>query len=166
MARVISDAGPLIALAKVDSLFIARELFSRLWIPEAVWLECSAKADEDSRRIEQAANEGWLNVVPVITSPPLPRSLGRGEVEAIQLALGTADALLIVDDRLARREATRHGLTYIGTARVLHLAERRSIVDSAEEIVQRMAECGYRISPVLLQQLRARNSDELPPPAE
>lgn len=149
----------------IDSLFIARELFSRLWIPEAVWLECSAKADEDSRRIEQAANEGWLNVVSVTTSPPLPRSLGRGEGEALQLALETADALLIADDRLARREATRHGLNYIGTARVLHLAERRSIVDSAEDVVQRMAECGYRISPLLLQQLKARDSDELPPPA-
>ena len=39
----------------------------------------------------------------------------------------------------------RHGLNYIGTARVLHLAERRSIIDSAEDMVQRMAECGYRI---------------------
>ena len=163
MARVISDAGPLIALAKADSLFIPRELFSCLWIPEAVWLECREKAGEDSRRIEQAANEGWLDVVSVATSRPLPASLGSGEVEAIQLALGTANALLIMDDRLARREAKRHGLNYIGTARVLHLAERRSIIDSAEDMVQRMAEYGYRISPLLLQQLKARTSDDVPP---
>ena len=44
MAIVISDAGPLIALAKVDSLFIPRDLFSRLRIPEAVWLECRKQA--------------------------------------------------------------------------------------------------------------------------
>ena len=36
MARVISDAGPLIALAKVDSLFVPRDLFTRIRIPEAV----------------------------------------------------------------------------------------------------------------------------------
>ena len=163
MARVISDAGPLIALAKADSLFIPRELFSRLWIPVAVWLECRQRAGEDNRRIEQAANEGWLDVVSVAASRPLPPSLGSGEIEAIQLALETANALLIMDDRLARREALRHGLNYIGTARVLHLAERRSIIDSAEDVVHRMAEGGYRISPLLLQQLKERNSDDVPP---
>ena len=67
MARVISDAGPLIALAKADSLFVPRDLFSRIRIPEAVWLECVQKTGTDSRRIEQAASEGWLNVVSVAT---------------------------------------------------------------------------------------------------
>ena len=155
MAFVISDAGPLIALAKVDSLFIPRDLFSRLRIPEAVWLECRQKPGVDSRRIERAANQGWLDVVPAVTRRPLALSLGSGEVEAIQLALETDQALLIMDDRLARREALRHGLNYIGTARLLHLAETRSLIEDAAVVVQRMAECGYRISPLLLQQLKA-----------
>ena len=162
MARVISDAGPLIALAKVDSLFVPRDLFARIRIPEAVWLECVEKTGADSRRIEQATSEGWLNVVSVATKRSHPPSLGTGEIEAIQLALETEKALLIVDDRLARREATRHGLDYIGTVRMLHLAEQRSIVDDAEATIQRMVECGYRISPLLLRQLRAQTPGEAP----
>ena len=162
MARVISDAGPLIALAKADSLFVPRDLFSRIRIPEAVWLECVQKTGADSRRIEQAASEGWLNVVSVATKRSHPPSPGIGEVEAIQLALETEKALLIVDDRLARREATRRGLDYIGTVRMLHLAEQRSIVDNAEATIQRMAECGYRISPLILRQLRAQTSGDAP----
>ena len=51
------------------------------------------------------------------------------EVEALQLARRTEKSLLIVDDRLARREAMRYGLDFIGTVRVLHLAERRSIIN-------------------------------------
>jgi len=155
VATVISDAGPLIALAKVDSLFIPRELFSRLRIPEAVWLECRKKAGVDSRRIELAANEGWLEVVSVPNSRPFPVSLGSGEAEAIQLALETDEALLIMDDRLARREALRRRMNFIGTARMLHLAESRSLIEDAAVVVQQMAECGYRISPLLLQQLKA-----------
>ena len=155
MARVISDAGPLIALAKVDSLFIPRDLFDRIRIPEAVWIECREKPGEDSRRIEQAAREGWLEVVSVAAGQARSRSLGTGEVEAIQLALETGNALLIMDDRLARREAMRHGLSYIGTARMLHLAERSSLIDDAEVVLQRMAACGYRVSPLLLRQLKA-----------
>ena len=162
MARVISDAGPLIALAKTDSLFVPRDLFSRIRIPEAVWLECVQKTGADSRRIEQAAREGWLNVVSVAARRSLPPSLGVGESEAIQLASETEKTLLIMDDRLARREATRRGLDYIGTVRMLHLAERRSIVDDAEGMIQRMAEFGYRISPLILRQLRAQTSGDTP----
>ena len=154
MAQVISDAGPLIALAKVESLFIPRDLFSHLRIPEAVWSECQEKAGEDSRRIEQAVNEGWVDVVSTVEGLRLPPSLGRGEAEVIQLALETGNALMIMDDRLARRAAMRHGLNYIGTVRMLHLAEQRSIIEDAGIVIQRMAECGYRISPLLLQQLR------------
>ncbi|MDE0222043.1 MAG: hypothetical protein OXJ90_22440 [Spirochaetaceae bacterium] len=163
MARVISDAGPLIALAKIDALFIPRDLFARIRIPEAVWIECREKPGEDSRRIEQAAHEGWLEVVSVASGRAArPQSLGPGEGEAIQLALETENALLIMDDRLARREAMRHGLSYIGTARMLYMAERRSLIDDAAVVVQHMAACGYRISPLLLQQLRARHGANEP----
>ena len=66
----------------------------------------------------------------------------------MHLPLRGLKALLIMDDRLARREATRRGLDYTGTVRMLHLAEQRSIVDNAEGTIQHMTECGYRISPV------------------
>ena len=159
MAVVISDAGPLIALAKVDSLFVPRALFSRLRIPEAVRRECVRKPGPDTRRIEEAIRDGWIDVVAVDLDPVDPRfslRLGRGETEAIQLALKTARSLLIMDDRLARRQALRCGIAYIGTARMLLLAEQRSVIDDAEVIVHRMTAAGYRISPRILQQLKAQ----------
>ena len=154
MASVIIDAGPLIALAKVDLLFVPRRLFSRCRIPKAVWLECRRKQGEDRRRIEQAVDEGWLRVEPATNVGHFPPSLGRGEIEAIQLAVETGQALLVLDDRLARREARRRRLDYIGTARMLLLAERESIIDDAETAMQRMSELGYRISPSVVQRLR------------
>ena len=161
MAVVVSDTGPLIALAKVDALFVARKLFARLQIPEAVWSECRGKRGDDSRRIEQAGREGWLRVVTLTTEPIRERfhpSLGRGETEALQLAMETRPSLLIVDDRLARRQALQLGLDHIGTARMLLLAEQRSLIDDAETVVQRMTANGYRISPRVLLQLRAPDS--------
>ena len=62
-----------------------------------------------------------------------------------------------MDDRLARREAMRLGLDYIGTARLAYLAERGSIIDDAESLVQRMTDGGYRISPQVLERLKARD---------
>ena len=159
MAVVVSDAGPLIALAKTDSLFIPRMLFSRIRIPEAVERECSQKPGDDSRRIEEAVQDGWIGVVHVgleRTSLSLSSSLGRGEAEAIQLAEETPQSLLILDDRVARRHALRRGLPFIGTVRLLWLAEQRRVIEDAETVVQRMSEGGYRISPRILQQLKAR----------
>ena len=148
----------MIALAKVDALFVARRLFARLQIPQAVWSECRGKPGEDSRRIERAVRDGWLRVVDLTAEAAhrrVPTRLGRGELEALQLAMETGPSLLIVDDRLARRQAQRLRLNHIGTARMLLLAEQRSLIDDAETIIHRMRANGYRIAPRVLQQLKA-----------
>jgi hypothetical protein len=147
----------LIALAKVDALFIPQALFSSIRIPEAVRAECVRKPGEDTRRIEQAIRDGWISVVSLKRKPadrPFSLSLGRGEIEAIQLALETRDSLLIMDDRLARRHAVRWALAFIGTARMLLLAEQRSVIEDAAGVIRRLTAAGYRIPSGILQQLR------------
>ncbi len=68
------------------------------------------------------------------------------------------NSLLIVDDRLARREAQRLGLSFIGTARVLWIAEQRGLIRSAEEVAGHMAANGYRISPSLLEKIKSETA--------
>ena len=83
-------------------------------------------------------------------------NLGTGEHESIRLALAQPDrSLVILDDRLARRYALRLGLNVVGTVRLLDLAERRGFLGSAELLIEQMRQNGYRISPVLLRNLRA-----------
>lgn len=134
-------------------------LFSRIRIPEAVERECSQKPGDDSRRIEEAVRDGWISVVHVDlerTGLSLSSSLGRGEAEANQLAGETPQSLLLLDDRVARRQALRRGIAFMGTVRLLWLAEQRRVIDDAEVIIQRMIGVGYRISPRILQQLKAQ----------
>lgn len=157
MAVVVVDSGPLIALAKTDTLGVLRDLFGRCWLPEAVRVECFAREGADARRIERALEAGWLLVrAAPASSSAYPPSLGAGEVEAMRLGESIEDALLIVDDRLARREAHRRQVAYMGTARVLLLAEQRGLIDNADPVVERMAAHGYRISHSILQDLRHR----------
>ena len=157
MAVVVVDAGPLIALAKADALLVLRQLFRCHCVPQAVWAECRGKEGLDRTRIEKAVEDGWLRVKSAPPSDaPFPPSLGPGEVEAIQLAESTKGALLIMDDRLARREAQRRQLAYVGTVRLLLLAEQRSVIDDAEALIERMAKHGYRISSSILQYLKSQ----------
>ena len=133
-------------------------LFSRIRIPEAVERECRRKPGDDRHRIEEAVQDGWISVVHVDlerSGLTLSSSLGRGEAEAIQLADETPQSLLVLDDRVARRQALRRGLAFVGTVRLLWLAEQRQLIEDAEVIVQRMVAAGYRISPRILNQLKA-----------
>ena len=158
MARiVIVDAGPLIALAAIDQLILLRQLFSEITITESVKKECLVKSGEETERIESAISDGWL-VVHIVTqhSQPLSPSLGLGESDSIRLAMEQPkDSLLILDDRLARRYALKHGLNIVGTVRLLDLAEQLGLIKSAEHSIQKMAQGGYRISIELLKKIRS-----------
>ncbi len=157
MARVvIADAGPLIALACIDALDLLRELFDEVIVTGSVRGECLAKPGDDNRRISSAIEDGWLKVATEARKEhSLSSSLGIGESDSIRFALrGPEGSLLIMDDRLARRHALKLGLNIVGTARVLDLAERLGKIDSAERLINEMAECGYRISVELLKKIR------------
>lgn len=93
----------------------------------------------------------WLEVRPaqaIVTD----LKLGAGESEAIALALELhADALLL-DDRKARQEAQRRGLTVTGTLAVLATAARRGLVDLPTAIT-RLQQTTFRAPAALIQSL-------------
>ncbi|MES9858090.1 MAG: DUF3368 domain-containing protein [Sedimenticola sp.] len=158
MARiVIADAGPLIAFAGIDGLSILQKLFFEVCIVESVRDECLAKSGADAQKIELAVKESWLAIKPAGKERhPLSPSLGFGESDSIRFALKTPEkALLIMDDRLARRYALRKGLNIVGTVRLLDLAEQRGLIESAEECIQEMSDSGYRVSSEILKKIRA-----------
>lgn len=154
MAVVVSDAGPLIALARVDALQVLRKLFGQVLIPEAVRNECCARPGIDTDRITTALGQQWLLATPVGMPEGRTAQLGTGERQALALAQAHPSALLLMDDRLARREAARLGLPFVGTVRVLWIAEQRGLIPSAEQMVSRMSASGYRISIDLLDVIR------------
>ncbi|MBL3529374.1 MAG: hypothetical protein JMN27_17185 [gamma proteobacterium endosymbiont of Lamellibrachia anaximandri] len=158
MARiVIADAGPLIAFSGIDGLSILQKLFSEITIVGSVKDEYLAKPSVDAQRIEDAINNGWLVVAPVVErSPPLSPSLGVGESDSIRFALeAPEESLLIMDDRLARRYALRKNLNIVGTVRLLDFAEQRGLIESAERYIQEMSGFGYRLSNDILKQIRS-----------
>jgi len=158
---VIADAGPLIAFGAIDRLSILTALFSRVAITESVRNEYATKPGADTRRVDAAIADGGLVVQTVEPSSGLlSPGLGQGESDSIRLAMEDADnTLLILDDRLARRYALQQGLNIVGTVRLLHMAEQRGLIGDAGLCVRELAEIGYRISPKLLDRIRAGGFD-------
>lgn len=153
MAVIISDTGPLLALAGVEQLVILKTLFKTVLVPNAVYQECLAKTDRAAVLIEQAIDQGWLKVELVTSTEDFPLCLGAGEQEAMQLAINYEQVLLIMDDRLARREAMQRQLNFVGTVRVLWLAQQQGLLSNAAQVIDAMAANGYHISKKLLDEL-------------
>jgi predicted nucleic acid-binding protein len=153
---VIADAGPLIALAKIDQLHLLEKLFSKVTITQSVADECLRNHTGDVLLINQALADGWLLCVanPVFKHP-LSRSLGVGEQSSIELALqSTNKTLLILDDFLARKQALRKQLDLIGTAALLFAAQRKGLITDAEQVIAQLNYIGYRISAEVVRQLK------------
>ena len=159
---IIADAGPLIAFAGTNNLQLIQQLFGQVWITHSVERECLAKPGQDAERIAIAIEDGWLLVKTAPESEVLiPDALGAGERDSIKLALQSPESsLLIMDDRLARRQALAYELNIIGTVRLLDIAEKRSLIASAEQLIHNMRNHGYRIAPQLLLQIRGEITQE------
>ncbi len=133
---VISDASPLIGLARVNGIGWLKELFGEVLIPAVV-------ADE---LITAPLEAGWLQIAAAIPDGPHLPDLDEGEAASIRLALGyRGPALPLIDERSGRGVARDLGLSIAGTASVIGLARRTAAL-------RRKQPCegsGFRLSPPL-----------------
>jgi predicted nucleic acid-binding protein len=152
---IVSDAGPLIALAKTGYLSILRELFGKVVIPSAVADElCLGDNRPGAIALAQAIyEEAWIAVESVrIDKHKLATILDPGETQAIVLA-GEKNAVLLIDERRGRMAAARQGLTIIGTGRILVAAKAHRLIPSVAEALKNLTVAGYRLSPALCDKL-------------
>jgi predicted nucleic acid-binding protein len=108
---VIADAGPLIALSRIDALDLLRGLFGQVLVTEEVRDEALPAADYPGKAlIAKAFEAGWLACPgPFETSwQPTNPGLDAGERSAIAAALKMPGCLLVIDDRAGRAEAKSH----------------------------------------------------------
>ena len=115
---VISDTSPVHYLVLTGVIDILPVLFSEVIVPPGVLNELRHPHAPDAVRDWANSLPEWITVrSPVYVDPQL--RLGRGEAEAISLAMEVQADLLLVDDRRARREAESRGLAVAGTVGVL-----------------------------------------------
>jgi uncharacterized protein len=144
---VASNSSPLIALAEISQLDLLHRLFESVWIPPAVAAEVAPSLP---------TLPGWIAIRELtepIPSALLRRAIGRGEREALALALEASPDYVILDDRPARRAAAALGLPLIGTLGVLVRAKQRGLVGSIRPHVDALRDSGFFISDDLYRDL-------------
>lgn len=149
---VVSDAGPLIALAGCGQLELLVTIFGVVHIPKAVLDETTA--DQSRRGAADIADFGrqhatiHANRSDAIYNAAVSH-LDEGEAQALSLAQALGCGLLM-DERRGRQEAQRQGLPLFGVLGVLLQAKRLGKVVAVAPLLDKMQQNGYRISTDLI----------------
>jgi len=111
--KVVSDASPLIALARIDCLELVPKLYGKVLVSTEVYAEIVV-AGEGLPGAEQIGGARWIEVSPVSDAAAVAEAvrrtgLGAGEVRAVLLAKEVAAGLTLIDERRARRHAKSEG---------------------------------------------------------
>jgi hypothetical protein len=146
MREVVSNTSPLLYLHQLGRLDLLPALYSQVLVPASVVeeLEAGRAAGHD---VPNIAALPWARVVssPTLALLALATDLGKGEAEAIAIA-HERNALLILDDGLARRHAKLVGVTLTGTLGVLVKAKTAGHITEVAPVVSRLRELGFRLS--------------------
>jgi predicted nucleic acid-binding protein len=151
---VVSNTGPVIALAKVDHLGLLKDLYTIIQIAPAVSRELLAKVGPEVARIDRALKDFLqLAAMRPLTSEVqrLTAGLGPGEQQAIALAVSTGATLLLIDDRAGRRAAERLGLAVSGVAGVLIRAKQDRLIPAVRPLLEEIRRNGYWLSDALVE---------------
>ncbi len=133
---VLCNAGPLMALGKLNRLGLLAELYGEVRIPRAVYDEVVvrglARGAPDALTVRLFwQRKGWpiVDVSEVVLSAYTPQViLDPGETQVLALAQTLANPLVLLDDEVARAEARRLGLGLCGTLGVIVQAHRRNLL--------------------------------------
>lgn len=148
--KVVSNTGPIIALAKADRLSILKELFIEVFIPPAVHKELFAKTGSEGDIIERALND-FIHVSHLETLEESVRlvlsDLDEGEKQAVRLASSMSkDVVLLLDDKAGRQTAAKLNIPITGVVGILLLAKKKGLIKNVTEIIEEMRNNGYWLS--------------------
>jgi len=147
---IVSNATPLIYLAKIGRLDLLRKVFENVFISEEVKKEVANKGkqlgEKDAYTIEKAIEDGWLKVLS-IEAMKIPIKLELGEVTVLSLAKKLRLKEVLVDEISARTAARLMGLIPRGTIFVLLKAlEIREIsLDEFSDALSELIKQGFRL---------------------
>lgn len=146
---VVSNASPLIALARIGHLDILKNLYGEILIADAVRHEVVVEGAGQPGADEVDA-VAWIRPQAVTNDSlvrALEQELGAGEAETIALGLEAGAELILMDERLGRETADHLGLRYTGVLGILSEAKHTGIITAIRPCLDALRqEADFRLS--------------------
>jgi len=149
---IVSDASPLIALAKLDCLELLFCSFAEIHLPNAVFMEVTTeRRRKDAQHLLMFAEryKGKRFFIHDDLTDTNYKSfkelLDEGESQALSLATSLNCAILI-DEKLGRAIASRYSIPVIGVLGVLLKAKESGEINLVKPLIESLQENNYRLS--------------------
>ncbi|HLC53020.1 MAG TPA: hypothetical protein VJK03_00610 [Candidatus Nanoarchaeia archaeon] len=142
--EAVANATTLIYLSKLGIFHLARNLFSRIFIPSKVMEEITANNYPETLVLKKEISY-FLKEVNA-NAQPFP--IGEGERAAISYCLEKGIKLFLSDDKKARKFAYSLGLEAQGVLGIIfeNLDKNKIKKDECRLLVQKLVNCNYYIS--------------------
>jgi len=157
----IVDTSSLFYLYRVGLFELFNQLYGHITVPDAVINELN-EGQIQGEDVPQLERYSWVE----IRSVSMPRylkliaDLGPGESEVLALATNHPSALVVLDDKLARRIADMQGFRLTGTAGVLLRAKRKGLVPALKPVIEKLLDLDFRLKPELAKEILALAGEE------
>lgn len=147
MPEVICNTSPIQYLHQLELLHILPALTGGVIVPSAVEHELAVGRNLGVN-LPDPKGLDWVTVRQPISAPALPlvTDLGPGETEVLMLALESADAVVVLDDALARQVAETLRLKLTGTLGLLLDAKRAGLITAIEPILDQLQALRFRLA--------------------
>ena len=159
---LVLDSSALITLTRIGNLDLLQQLAETVHVPQAVYDEVvGAGVDQPGRRAVESAQ--WIVRHQVQDRDAVVRlrgRLGRGEAEAIVLAMELRADHVILDDATARRIAEAEGCRVVGLLGLLVHAKERGVTPVVRPVLDRMLAAGFYIDDELYRSILKSSREE------
>ena len=150
---VISDTSCIGYLIIIDKLFLLKDNFSEIIIPQKVHnevLQLSAKYN-----LHKYLSSDWININTIVNNKlynELLNQVDEGEAEAIVLSHEMSADLLLIDERKGALLARSLGIKMIGLLGVLLLSKEKKIIPLVKPFLDELiSNTTFRINNILYQ---------------
>ena len=146
MSDIIVDTSPIQYLHQIGQLSLLAGLSGSIIVPPQVVKELEIGRDLGID-LPNIRTLNWVNVrsPQSIAALPLVKDLGPGETQVLALALELPDAVVIIDDNLARQVAESLNIKLMGTLRVLLDAKLAGMVPAVAPLLDQLQSLRFRV---------------------
>lgn len=135
---VVSNSTILIGLARINKLDLLKKLFSKVYIPDAVFDELTQTKKIGASDIKNASYLERKSPKDVKEVALLLGNLDRGEAEVLALSKELNADLVLVDEEKARKVVVIAGFEVMGLMGVLLVAKRYGLLKDIKPLIEEL----------------------------
>ena len=143
---IIGDSSALIALSVIDKLELLEKLYTKLYVPQAIYDEVTQIGRPQSDKLKQFLQ----SKVRVVDLNLTKLGLGLGELEAITLYKELNAEVLLIDDNRAKKYAILNDVKVIGSLGVLIKSKEEGYIQKVKPFLESISKSEVYISDKLI----------------